>query len=220
MPAKTSGFWSSSSRAGFSYTAQLAESLPARRVLQTPAAPPDAGWGATGHDRLPAWRAEVEALPEAEAKAVVVCTWDESSSATPLVELDAPAWRAQVEWPTALWFATLVAAARRCGDGGSVVAVVERPATLDAPGQGPVVAVGDSVLNLVRSLAATEGARRVRVNAVTTALHTAPHPLLGAIPPLASFPGRVEIEVAGAVRLLLSPDAAGITGTVVAAACR
>jgi hypothetical protein len=34
---------------------------------------------------------------------------------------------------------------------------------------------------------------------------------------LPSFPGRVDREVAGAVRLLLSPDAVGITGSTLAA---
>jgi NAD(P)-dependent dehydrogenase (short-subunit alcohol dehydrogenase family) len=74
-------------------------------------------------------------------------------------------------------------------------------------------------VNLVRSLAAIEGARGVRVNAVMTEVHTAPATPLGAAPALATFPGRIEVEVAGAVRLLLSTDAAGITGTALAADC-
>lgn len=191
-------------------TGALAAALDAT-VLRAPDRPADRGWGPTGHAELEAWRAEVAAAP-ADGR-VVVCTWADPGPATPLAELDPEAWRALVEWPTALWFTTLVAAARRCPDGGAVVAVVERPATLDAPARATTVAVADGVRNLVRSLAAVEGARGVRVNAVTTALHTAPDVLVGAAPPLPTFPGRVEVEVAGAVRLLLSPDAAGITGT-------
>lgn len=178
-----------------------------------PDLPLEGGWG----DLLATWRASIDAGPPTDR--VVVCAWTDPGPPVPMAELPPAAWRARVEWPTALWFTTLVAAAHRCADGGALVVVVERPATLDAPGHAPTVAVGDGVVNLVRSLAAVEGARGVRVNAVTTELHTAPDPLLGAAPPLATFPGRVEVEVAGAVRLLLSPDAAGITGTALAADC-
>jgi NAD(P)-dependent dehydrogenase (short-subunit alcohol dehydrogenase family) len=148
---------------------------------------------------------------------VVVCTWADAVPAVPLVELDAASWRRQVEWPTALWFVTLVAAAGRCGDGGSLVAVVDRPAALDAVGQAPAVTVAEGVVNLVRSLAAREGKRGVRVNAVVSSLHTDTSGLLGSPPPLATFPGRIDVEVAGAVRMLLSDDAAGITGNAVPA---
>ena len=68
-----------------------------------------------------------------------------------------------------------------------------------------MVTVAEGLLTLVRSLAAREGGRQVRVNAVTTELFTAPAVLAGSPPPLASFPGRVDVEVAGAVRMLGSP---------------
>jgi NAD(P)-dependent dehydrogenase (short-subunit alcohol dehydrogenase family) len=184
---------------------ELAAALRATTSLAAPSSP----------DGLDAWRTAIAAVPEDDA--IIVCTWTDPGPATPLVDLDPGAWRQRVEWPTALWFTTLVAAAGRCRDGGALVAVVERPATLDAPGHAPVVAVADGIVNLVRSLALIEGARGVRVNAVTTRLHTVPPVLLGAAPALATFPGRVEVEVAGAVRLLLSPDAAGITGEAIAA---
>ena len=61
------------------------------------------------------------------------------------------------------------------------------------------------------------GARGVRANVVGTEIATAPELLLGLAPPLPSFPGTVDQQVAGAVRLLLSPDASGITGTLVRA---
>lgn len=196
---------------------RLADALGVRHVLRPPAPPADPGRAPESHALLETWRSEIDAGPQAAG--VVVCTWADPPTPAPLATLDPEAWGAQVEWPTSLWFTTVVAAAGRCRDGGALVVVVERPATLDAPGRATTVAVGDGLVNLVRSLAAIEGARGVRVNAVTTAVHTAPDLLLGAAPPLATFPGRAEVEVAGAVRLLLSPDAVGVTGTALAADC-
>ena len=109
----------------------------------------------------------------------------------------------------------MAAAAGRCTDGGAVVVVVDRPATLDAPGHAAAVTVAEGIANLVRSLAAREGGRAVRVNAVLSARHTSTGGLLGSPPPLATFPGRIDVEVAGAVRLLLSDDAAGMTGSAI-----
>ncbi len=195
----------------------LAGALGAGVVQRCPATPDDGGWGWDWEPLLGAWQRSLEAT--APSGEMVVCTWPAVMSAVPFAELEPEAWRAQVEWPTALWFTTLVAAAGRCTDGGSLVVVVERPVTLDAPGHAALVAVSDGLVNLVRSLAAIEGARGVRVNAVATEVHTAPAVPRGAPPALDGFPGRIEHEVAGAVRLLLSPDAGGITGTVLAADC-
>jgi hypothetical protein len=55
------------------------------------------------------------------------------------------------------------------------------------------------------------------VNAVGTQISTAPEKLLGLAPALSSFPGTIHKEVAGAVRMVLSPDASGVTGTLVRA---
>ncbi len=192
----------------------LAHALGAELVVDAPGAPADAGWGWQWDDVLADWRARIAALPPTEG--LVVCTWAPVGPATPVTDMTPEDWRTRVEWPTALWFTTLVAATERVADGGAVVAVAERPATIDAPGHGAAVAVGDGVANLVRSLATAHGARGVRVGGVATALHTAPASPLGAPPPLASFPGTVA-DVAGAVRLLLSPDASGLTGATLAA---
>lgn len=178
--------------------ARLARALVAGPTLACPDSPAAEGWSWDWADELTAWRAEVEALPLAGR--VVVCTWPGAVPAVPLVDLAPTQWRRYVEWPTALWFSTLVAAAGRCADGGALVAVVDRPAALEVIGYSTTVTVADGVTNLVRSLAAAEEERGVRVNAIVT-----------------SLPGRVEVEVAGAVRMLLSDDAVGLNGTTVPA---
>jgi NAD(P)-dependent dehydrogenase (short-subunit alcohol dehydrogenase family) len=191
----------------------LAQSLGAEPMNTSPA-PPAAerwAWAWDWGPELEAWSRELAAL--APVDEVVVCTWPEPAPDAALVDLEPVEWRRQVEWPSALWFSALVAAAGSCRDGGSVVVVVDRPATLDAVGRIAAVTVAEGVTNVVRSLAAREGGRAVRVNAVLTAIHTDPSGLLGSPPPLATFPGRIDVEVAGAVRLLLSEDAAGVTGT-------
>ena len=195
----------------------LLGALGADDVRRPPEAPTDAGWGWSWEPVLDAWRDELAATPRPGR--AVVCTWPAAPTVGAVVDLTPEQWRAGVEWPTALWFTTAVALAEHCADGASLVVVVERPATLDAVGHGASVAVGDGLANLVRSLAAAHGDRGVRVNAVATELRTAPDALMGAPPRLASFPGTVEGEVAGAVRMLLSPDASGVTATTVAADC-
>ena len=148
---------------------------------------------------------------------MVLCTWPASSLTEPAVAIAADAWTHHVEWPIACWAAALVGAVARCADGGSVVVVAVVPAALDVTGHLAHVVVGEAITALARSLALAEGRRGVRVNVVSTQLHTAPARPMGSPPPLAGFPGRAGIEVAGAVRLLLDDDAGGITGTVVRA---
>jgi NAD(P)-dependent dehydrogenase (short-subunit alcohol dehydrogenase family) len=195
----------------------LARALGAATSYRCPAPPEDNGWGWVWDDVLDDWRRAIEETVPADA--LVVCAWPSVTAAAALTELEPAAWRDQVEWPTALWFTTLVAAAGRCADRGSLVVVVERPVTIDAPGHAALVAVSDGLINLVRSLAAIEGARGVRVNAVATEVHTASEVRPGAPPALDRFPGSIEDDVAGAVRLLLSPDASGVTGAVLPANC-
>jgi hypothetical protein len=187
------------------------EALPA-----TAAVGRDGGAGWDWAEDLDSWRTDAKA--GATVDRVVVCLWA-PRAARPLLDTEPDAWIAEAEWGIAQGYAALDVACARCRDGGAVVAVVERPAALDAVGHATTIAVADGMLALVRSLASAHGGRGVRVNVVTTELSTAPPVLLGAAPPLASFPGRAEHEVAGAVRLLLSADAAGVTGTALRADC-
>jgi NAD(P)-dependent dehydrogenase (short-subunit alcohol dehydrogenase family) len=196
-------------------SAALAEALGATDVATCPAPPADTGWGWDVAGTIEAWTDELRELPARDR--VVVCTWPDPAPAVALAALDPDAWRRQVEWPTALWYSTLVAVSARGADGGSVVVVADRPASLDVLGRGAEVTVAEGVANVVRSLAAREGGRGVRVNTLFSALHTSTAGLDGSPPPLASFPGTVDREVAGAVRMLLSDDAAGITGAVISA---
>ncbi len=171
----------------------------------------DEGW----IEPVGAWGRELRDGPPVPH--VVVCTWRPDYAPQALVERAPADWSASVERELGLWFEASVAAARRCSDGGSLVLLVERPAALDAPGHGDAVVVAEGLATLARSLGINEGGRGVRVNLVTTELWTAPEQMLGLPPLLASFPGRVGVEAAGAVRALWSDDAVGISGTVVRA---
>ena len=152
---------------------------------------------------------------------VVVAAWAPVRPVRAVVELDLDVWVDSVEAPVALWSAALGVAARQVADGGGVVAVVDRPSPLDCAGHGPEVAVADAVEAMVRSLGRSEGPRGVRVNLVTTPVRTAPGGasdpdgrVVAPPPPLDRYPGTIEDDVAGAVRMLLGPGAVGLTGTV------
>jgi NAD(P)-dependent dehydrogenase (short-subunit alcohol dehydrogenase family) len=168
-------------------------------------------------DALEEWERELRSGPQVER--VVVCTWDAPQAPCALTALGNEAWQARVELPMARWFAALRGGIARCADGGAVVVVAERPAPLDSSDRADLEALADGLLALVRSAAFIVGSRGVRVNLVTSALASVPEVLHGLAPPLASFPGTVRREIAGAVRLLLSDDAVGITGTAVRADC-
>ena len=98
-----------------------------------------------------------------------------------------------------------------------MVGLIQNAAALDAPGWTPEFAVGDGVLSLVRSIAASEGPRGVRANLVSTPIGLVTRDVILPKPPLDLFPGEVEEEVAGCVRLLFSPDAKGLTGRLLPA---
>jgi NAD(P)-dependent dehydrogenase (short-subunit alcohol dehydrogenase family) len=175
----------------------------------------DFGWGFV--DELAAWTSVLRDGPPVDA--VVVCTWMPPTAAGALADLGADGWMDGVEWPMALWFSAVQAAADRCADGGSIVVVVERPAPIDSHGRATTTAVAEALGALVRSVALIHGPRGVRANVVATEIDTAPEVLLGLSPALATFPGTPAREVAGAVRMLLGVDAVGVTGTVVRADC-
>jgi hypothetical protein len=167
---------------------------------------------------LEAWRAE--ALRDAPRASVVVSLLPEPAArARPLLACADGEWEARAEDAIARWVFALGVAAVRCADGGAIVALVERPAPLDCAGFAPEAAVADAACALVRSLARSEGPRGVRVNAVATSARLAPAHPVAPSPALPSFPGALEREVAGALRMLLAADARGVTGQVIAADC-
>ena len=148
---------------------------------------------------------------------MIVAVWLEDAEVGELADLDREAWRRRFEAPYLLWNFALVAAGRRCADGGAVVAVAQAPAALDAPGHTPERAIADGVLALVRSVAEAEGNRGVRANLVTTPIDLIEGDLVAPTPPLEGFPGTIETHVAGAVRSFLGADARGLTGRVLSA---
>ena len=157
------------------------------------------------------WRERVAAGPPAAG--VVVAVWSPLRPAGPLVDVDEATWARSCEAAITAWVAGLGAAVRRCADGGRVVAAVERPAPLDSASRVIESGVADAVEALVRSLARSEGHRSVRVNGVSTPVRLVPERVVAPAPPLPTFPGGVQPELAEAVRMLLGPGVAGVTGT-------
>jgi NAD(P)-dependent dehydrogenase (short-subunit alcohol dehydrogenase family) len=195
--------------------AELAAALPAElAAVPDVSGGDDWGWAAVLED----WRRDAAAgTPAAH---VVVAVWPvDLGEPVELVGTALDGWVERAEVGFARWFAAMGVAAARCGDGGAIVAVAERPAPLDCAGWAPEAGVADGVEAMVRSLARAEGRRGVRVNAVTTPVRTTRLPVVDPAPSLATFPGRIDHEVAGAVRMLLGADASGVTGTVVHADC-
>lgn len=188
----------------------LADALDAQ-LLTLPEESPASGWEWAGE--LEAWRAAERNGPAFSR--VVVAVWATSLAPADTIELDAAAWEARAEQAFARWVIALGCAAATCTDGGSIVAVVDGPSPLESPGFAPETAVAEGVRALARSLALSEGARGVRVNTVSTPARLPLGDLLHPAPPLPTFPGTIERDVAGAVRLLLSRDAAGITGGII-----
>lgn len=162
---------------------------------------------------LDEWRSEACEGPAHSQ--VVVAVWDEAvPTCTALVDLDEAGWFARHEAPFARWFAAMGVAARRCADGGAIVAVIERPPPLDCAGRAAETGLGDAVESMVRSIARAEGPRDLRVNAVTTPTRLRPAHVVDPAPSLDRYPGTVEADVLGAVRLLLDDGTVGVTGTV------
>jgi NAD(P)-dependent dehydrogenase (short-subunit alcohol dehydrogenase family) len=188
--------------------------------IHAPPTPPDrsgVGWDWPWRETLTTWGEGLRSIPRPED--IVVCTWSSPTPAVDLTDLDHRRWIDQVELPFATWFTAVTAAAGLCADGGSVVVVAEEPAALDCSGRSDLTALAEGLAALTRSAALIHGPRRSRVNLVTTELFSAPETLLGMPPAMHSFPGTPGNEVAGAVEMLWSRAAAGITGTVVRADC-
>jgi hypothetical protein len=147
------------------------------------------------------WRQATSA--GAQVERVVVAVWPGSPRPLSLVDQDFDHWTSTMETPFALWFAALAAGAERCADGGRLVAVVDQPDGKDTAGWGAETALADAVRCMVRSFAQIHHHRGVRANLVTW-----PGRLAGSPP--ASMDG-----VAGAVSLLLSDGAPGVTSSVI-----
>ncbi len=180
-------------------------------VLWLPAFSRGDGW--KWAQRLESWRAEAAAGPRHER--VVAAAWPPSPEPGMAADLDLAGWEARAEQPLARWAVALGCAVSRCADGGSVVAVVDGPTALECGGWAPETAVAEGIRALCRSLALSEGQRGVRVNVVSTPARLPVGEVLQPPPPLAGYPGTLERDVAGAVRMLLSADAAGVTGGIV-----
>lgn len=190
--------------------AALAEELGADHIETPGGVVEDLAW--SGASAFESWRQDVVAGPPTPGIVVVASGQPDSQVPTPLTETGTASWLARAEGPLLYWTATLGAAAGRCADGGSVVALVDRPATLDSAGWAPESAVADAVEALVRSLARSEGARGVRINVVTTCTRFLPtSPISSAV--LAPT-GATSAGVASVVRMLLSSASEGLTGTV------
>jgi hypothetical protein len=166
-------------------------------------------------DSFESWRAATGSAPERER--VLIAPWNASPERGELMGLDSQGWRERFERPYLLWNFALGAAARRVADGGAIVGLVQSAAALDAPGWTPEFAVAEGALSLIRSIAASEGTRGVRANLVSSPIGLVTSDVILPKPPLALFPGRIEEEVAGCVRLLLSDDAKGLTGRLLSA---
>ncbi len=162
---------------------------------------------------LERWRAEVGDAEPVDRIAVAV--WRAEHRPVPFCEMDAEEFTARAERTFAQWYAALGAAARRVADVGAIVAVAERPSPLDCAGWAPESGMADAVEAFVRSLARSEGPRGVRVNAVTTPARFVSGPVVSPSPPLPSFPGTIDSELAAAGAMLLGPGVVGVTGTVV-----
>ncbi len=168
-------------------------------------------------DTLQQWREA--AVSGHHAQRIVVMIWPHQQAIAHCSDTDFASWSRRAETPLAQWFTALGCAQQLCSDGGSVVALVERPAPLDSSGRAPEVAVAEGVIALIRSLAKSEGNRGVRFNAVTTPLRLSPTKLVNPAPALATYPGQLLREALGAVRMMLGADSCGVTGSAVHADC-
>jgi len=156
------------------------------------------------------WRADLRA--DAGALRIVVALFHAVSAEQKLAEMQLESWFNRAEKPLMHWMMALGGAALLCQDGGAIVAVTDDPTPLDSSGFAAEAAVGQGVAALVRSLALSEGKRGVRANGVLTPCRLIKRPPVAPSPPLSGFPGTLGEDVLSSVRLLLSADAAYLTG--------
>jgi NAD(P)-dependent dehydrogenase (short-subunit alcohol dehydrogenase family) len=164
-------------------------------------------------EALEAWRNLANDGPNAEK--ILVALFPEVGEQAALETIGLAGWIEHCEVALARWIAALGVAQRRCADGGSITAIVDRAAPLDCAGRSTETAVSDAVEALVRSLGRSEGSRGVRVNLVTTPARLTSLPVVDPQPPLASFPGSIEDQILATCRMLLSDDASALTSTVI-----
>lgn len=150
---------------------------------------------------------------------IVVALWADEPRVGALTELDDAGWQRRAERPLIGWNVAMGVASRCVADEGAVVALIEAPAPIDSAGWTPECGVAEGAIVLARSIAQSEGERGVRANAVTTCTRLgggelAPPPALAG-----RYPGSLVGEVSGAVRLLLSDDARGMTAGVTHVDC-
>jgi hypothetical protein len=182
-------------------TLHLANQLGAR-FIQAPGSGGDQDWTD--------WRAGL--LADTGATQLVVALFHDVCPSLALAEMNLESWYHRAEKPLMHWMVALGGAALLCRDGGSIVAVTDDPTPLDASGFAAEAAVGQAVAALVRSLALSEGKRGVRTNGVLTPSRLIKQPPVAPAPPLGGFPGTLGEDVLSSVRLLLSADAAYLTG--------
>jgi hypothetical protein len=101
---------------------------------------------------------------------IVVALWCDELESGELLSIDDIAWRTRFELPYLLWNFALGAAAQHCADGGSIVALVQAPAALDASAWVPEFAIACGELDWSVWIAARRAEEGKRVAAeVTTA---------------------------------------------------
>lgn len=187
-------------------TRRLADALEAQLIPL----PPEQGDGAWRE-----WRDALLSLPSVDK--LVVALFPAWHGHVPISQLATDQWAVRGEAVLLHWMIALGGAAELCTDGGAIVAVVDSPPPLDSAGFAPEAGVAEAVETLARSLALSEGKRGVRANTVTTPCRLLKEPPIAPIPPLTGFPGTLEEDVVSTVRLLLSSDAAYLSGRVIPA---
>jgi 3-oxoacyl-[acyl-carrier protein] reductase len=133
-----------------------------------------------------------------------------------LADIDEEAWTSQAEapiWEALVQFQAAHAVFERLG-GGAIVAALPTIALTGAPGLVPFATAAEGIRQLVKSAARAWGQKRIRVNCLTLPVEEWITPSQH-VPNRygASLPGpNADSDIAGAVAMLISPFARGVTG--------